>query len=195
MSPVNYLSDQDYQNYGGELLDVSQRAALQALSPELQEIRQQNLELQRRLAVEARHRLDQQVAAAVPDYQTIDRDPRWLQWLRAPDQLSGVPRQRLLDAAIASGSAARVRAFFDGFRREVGNQSPAPAPAATTSGRARSSSSGKPVYTRAQVKELYARHQRGAFAGQEAEWNRLEYDIIRASGEGRILGGVDVAGK
>jgi hypothetical protein len=187
-----WLTSEDEQNYGRELLDVSQRAALHAVAPELQEIRNQNAELQRRLAVEARRNLDARVERAVPNFREVDRDPRWLQWLAGTDALTGRPRQVLLNDAIASGDAGRIAAFFRTFQQAAGSiQSQAPA---ASSSRARSSS-GKPTYTRAQVKELYARHQRGEFAGQEAEWNRLEYDIIRASGEGRILGGVDVAGK
>jgi hypothetical protein len=42
---------------------------------------------------------------------------------------------------------------------------------------------------------LYRAHQQGAYNGREAEWNRQEVDIIRAGAEGRIVGGVDVAGK
>ena len=38
------------------------------VAPHLQKLEQQNVQL-RRLAKEARHRLDQQVAAAVPNYQ------------------------------------------------------------------------------------------------------------------------------
>ena len=55
--------------------------------------------------------------------------------------------------------------------------------------------SGKPIYTRDAIKQFYRAHQQSAYNGREAEWARQEADIIRASGEGRILGGVDVAGK
>jgi hypothetical protein len=34
-----------------------------------------------------------------------------------------------------------------------------------------------------------------AYAGREAEWARIDADIVRASVGGRILGGTDVAGK
>jgi hypothetical protein len=186
----DYLTQADVQNYGSELLDVSQRAALHAIAPHLMSLEQQNAELQRRLAKEARHRLDQQVAAAVPNYQEIDRDPRWHQFLREIDTYTGQPRQALLNIAIADGSASRVVALFNGFLREAGGtQASSAAP-----GRTRSSG-GQPVFTRAQVKELYARHHRGEFAGKEAEWARTEHAIIQAGAEGRILGGTDVAGK
>jgi hypothetical protein len=179
-----WLTEQDVQNYGTELIDVTQRAALHAISPELQDIRNQNAELQRRLAQEARHRLDQQVAAAVPDYQTIDRDPNWHRWLLGYDTYTGQVRQQLLNDAIASGQANRVIAFFKGYLRESGNQSPGSA--ATTSGRTRSF--GKPVYTRDQIAQLYSAHRQGAYAGQEQAWARQEADIFAAQREGRVQG-------
>jgi hypothetical protein len=98
----------------------------------------------------------------------------------------------LLNDAIASGDANRIAAFFRGFQQEAGNTQP-PAYANTASTRTRSS--GRPIYTRTQIKEIYRPHQQGAYVGREAEYARLDADIIRASAEGRILGGVDVAGK
>ena len=179
-----WLTEQDRQNYGSELLDVSQRAALQALSPELQEIRQQNLELQRRLAVEARRNLDQRVEREVPNYREVDRDPRWLQWLAGTDALTGRPRQVLLNDAIASTDAARVAEFFRKFQQEAGSVQSAPA----HSERAHTTSSNRPTYTHAQIGELYARHRKGEFAGREAEWARIEHDFFRAQREGRVQG-------
>jgi hypothetical protein len=189
-----WLTQNDVDAYGTELIDLTQRSALHALAPTLQNLEQANAELRQRLAIEARRNLDQRVAAAVPDYQQIDRDPRWHQWLRAPDPLSGVPRQQLLNDAIASGSATRVRAFFEGFRQEVGGtQSHA---SARTTSRTRSASSPRGrVYTRAEIAQLYEHHRKGAYAGRDAEWQRLEYDIIRAGAEGRVLNPVDVTGK
>ena len=52
--------------------------------------------------------------------------------------------------------------------------------------RARLSSNG-PIYTRSQIAQIYAAHRRGAYAGREAEYNRLDADIIRAATEGRVL--------
>jgi hypothetical protein len=85
---------------------------LHAVAPHLQASEHQNLELQNRLAREARHRLDQQVERAVPNYREIDQDPRWHNWLRSVDPLSGRVRQTLLDEAIASATPHRVISFF-----------------------------------------------------------------------------------
>jgi hypothetical protein len=190
-----YLTQDDVNNYGHELIDVTQRAALHAVGPALEGLAQQNEELRQRLAVEARRNLDQRVAAAVPNYQAIDRDPRWHRWLLQVDPLSGHPRQLLLNDAIASGSDARIAAFFRGFQQAAGD-SPSSASAGAAPGRTRSASSTRGrTYSRDEVAKLYDQHRRGAYAGREAEWAKLEVDIIRAGAEGRIQNPVDIHGK
>jgi hypothetical protein len=130
---ADYLYQSDIDNYGPELIDVTQRAALQAVGPHLENLAQQNAALRQRLAIESRRRLDQQIAAAVPNYQEIDRDPRWHRWLLGIDTLSGRVRQHLLNDAIASGDANRVYSFFKGFEREAGGAlSAGPGPALST---------------------------------------------------------------
>jgi hypothetical protein len=185
-----WLTQNDVNNYGSELIDVTQRAALHALAPELQDIRQQNAELQRRLAQEARRNLDAAVERALPNWRETDSDPRWHRWLLESDPLTGQPRQALLNSAIAASDANRVIAFFRGFQQQVGSTQQTPA----ASQRARSPASGK-IYTREEIARLYRQHQQGAYVGREAEWARLEVDIVRAGAEGRILGALDSRGK
>ncbi len=194
---ANYLTQDDVANYGSDLVDFAQRAAVQAVAPHLQALDQQAGELQERLAREARHRLDGEVAAAVPNYRDIDRDPEWHAWLRSSDPLSSQPRQLLLNDAIAQGDTARVIAFFRGFERSSASRA---APPATQHRVSSSRASTRPtpngtIYTRAQISKLYDQHRRGAYVGREAEWAKLEFDIIRAGAEGRIAGGVDLHGK
>jgi hypothetical protein len=122
---ANYLTQQDVDDYGRDLLDVSQRAALNAVSPylqqtegRLQQLQRDNADLRARHAREQRYRLDQQVASLVPDYQQVDADPRWHQWLLGTDLMSGRVRQALLNEAIRNGNAAQVKSIFDGYRQE-----------------------------------------------------------------------------
>jgi hypothetical protein len=206
----SYLTDEDVSNYGPELIDVTQRAALQAIQPQLQEVEQANAALRKQLAIEARRRLDQSVEQAVPTYKEIDRNPRWHRWLLGVDVLSGRVRQQLLNEAISGGSAPRVISFFKGFQNEeaaTGHIEPAPTSLAAGApreaamnlaslaapGRARPATGGdtafppdKPIYSRAQIASLYRAHQKGAYVGREAEWNRQDADIIAAGREGRI---------
>jgi hypothetical protein len=185
------ITQRDVENYGSDLIDFTTRAATHAVEPQLAQLGQQSAELMRRLALETRARLDRDVEAAVPNYLEIDQDPRWHAWLRQVDPLNGRVRQELLNEAIAAGSATRVVAFFRGFQREVG-QTSAPVfdwgPGQVLE-RRRPRPQG-PVYTRDQIKHFYELHRKGKFTGREAEWARLEHEIIRAGREGRILGGL-----
>jgi hypothetical protein len=189
--PQDYLTQADVQNYGPELVDFAQRAAAHATAPELQRLGEQSAELMQRLARETRARLDREVEAAVPNYQEIDNDPRWHQWLRQVDPYNGRIRQELLNDAIAAGSATRVVAFFRGFLREHGSQ-----PSSVFDwgpGQVLERTRPRPqgaTYTRDQIKHFYELHRKGKFVGREDEWMRLEHEIVRAGREGRILGGL-----
>ena len=121
---VDYLTQDDVDNYGPELINVTQRAALQAVAPHLQNLESQNAQLRQRMAIEARRNLDQQIASAVPNYQEVDRDPRWHRWLLGVDTLSGRIRQHLLNDAITAGDARRVKSFFDSFQQEAAGRHP-----------------------------------------------------------------------
>ena len=57
---ANYLTDQDVQNYGSDLIDFAQRAAADVVGPHLQALNQQNAALAQEVAYERRKRLDQQ---------------------------------------------------------------------------------------------------------------------------------------
>jgi len=208
--PQQYLTDRDVQNYGTDLIDFTQRAAIQAVQPRLQYLQGENEDLRQQLQREARVRLDMLVEAALPNYREIDNNPRWHAWLRLPDPFSGRIRQEILNDAIAAASAPRVLSFFKGFLSEESalghlKSEPAPQPAApprepavdltslAAPGRARPAGGGdtslpseKPFYTRASIKQNYRDHQQGRWVGREAEWNRLERDMIAAPLEGRV---------
>jgi hypothetical protein len=189
----DYLTQQDVNQYGNDLIDLTQRSALHAVAPHLQALEQQNAQLQQRLAREARRNLDQEVERLVPDYRTIDRDPRWHRFLLGIDPFTGQPFQVLLNVAIVDGDANRVATIFRAFMNQAGDtQQSQPTQRGQAPGRR---SSGRPVYSRDDIKRLYRQKQQGAWVGREAEFQKLEYEIIRAGAEGRILNPQDVAGK
>ena len=180
-----YLTQQDVQDYGADLVNFSQRAAYDAVAPKLQALESQHAELQYRFAQEARARLDMAVERAIPNYRELDQHPDWHRWLLGIDPLSGRVRQQLLDDAKASGDAARCIAFFRSFFSRP--QSAVGGGAQAAHGRTRSAPSGQ-IYTRSQIQKLYDQHRRGAYNGREAAWQEQEADIIAASREGRIQG-------
>jgi hypothetical protein len=184
MAQYSFLTRNDVDNYGADLVDFAQRAAAHAMAPHLQGLSEQNAALQQQLAYERKHRLDQQLEREIPNYQEIDRDSRWRQWLSEVDPLSGIIRQKLLNEAVASGAANRVITFFRGFQQSIGS-SQAPS---SSSRHTRSAPPERRTYTRDEIAKLYGQHRRGAYTGREAEWARQEADIIAAGREGRVKG-------
>ena len=176
-----WLTQKDVDDYGHDVLDLAQRAAMHAVTPELQRINAQ-------LAAEQRRGLYQSLDTMVPNWREIDNSPQWRQWLTDPHELSGHTRQQWLNDAMARGDAARVASFFRGFLAEAG-QSPqrqSPPQAGTIGG-------GGRIYTRAEIDRLHAwRRNRITRSGgrlpaeEEAAWARQEADIIAAARDGRI---------
>jgi hypothetical protein len=180
---VDYLTREDVDNFGSDLINFAQRAAAQALSPQLQSIQQQNAELAQRLAQEQRHRLDQAVEQAIPNYRDVDRSPGWHQFLRTVDPLSGRIRQVLLNDAIQQADAPRVISFFRSYLREGGGPADHQAP-----GQPRQSHGSAPsgrTYSRAEIGRLYEQHRKGLLTGEA--WARQEADIFSAQRDGRVV--------
>ncbi len=209
--PQTFVTDQDVQTYGPELLDMIQRAARQAVSPDLQAVTQQTRHVSQQIAKQGTAGLYQQLDQHVPTWKEVNTDPRFRQWCRLPDVYSGQVRGKLLNAAFQAADAPRVVAFFQGFLNEevaTGNapapQAQAAAPAAprqaavdlatlAAPGRAKpatgnttASSADKPSFTIAQIKAFYSKPVRDSYIGREADRLRDEQEIFRAQKEGRV---------
>ena len=172
-----WLTQKDVDDYGHDVLDLAQRAALHAMTPELQRIDHQNAELRQQLAAEQRRGLYQSLDSSLPNWKEIDNDPKWRQWLLLSDPLNGRPRQSLLNEAIAAGDATRVLSFFRGFLAEAGQQPQQPQ-------QALSAPTGKRTYTRADITRYSDAYRRGRIP--EAEYQKISADIHAAAREGRI---------
>src|SRR5215831_16394315 len=132
-------------------------------------------------AAAQRRRLEQAFDRAVPDWRTINQDPWWHAWLAMTHLYSELSRGWHLDNAAARGDADSVIAFYRDFLQWRPRRTPPPAGPAPT---------GKHVYSRSEILRLHEQHRKGAYAGREAEWARIENDIIAAGREGRIIGGI-----
>jgi hypothetical protein len=61
-----WLTQKDVDDYGHDVLDLAQRAALHATAPELQRLNAQNESLSQQLAAEQRRGLYQTLDAQIP---------------------------------------------------------------------------------------------------------------------------------
>ncbi len=209
---VNLITPEDVEGYGEEMIDLARRAALSAVGPELQQLRQENEQLKRRTDNVGKQELFARLTAALPNWRQINTSAQFKTWLRLPNVYTGQLRQNMLKAAVDGAEAPKVIALFRDFLAEANAtgagapaeqiEQPAPAPAPrqpavsldtlAAPGRARPASgdsqvpSEKPIYTRAQITKFYDEKRRGFFAGREAEVAAFETDLGLAQREGRI---------
>ena len=214
LQPQRFLTDKEVEEYGTEFVDVQKRAALEALSPELQALRKEISYLKRgvgavgeNIAKSAKDKVYDTLDAEIgPQWEEMNDHPVFKQWLSYLDPYSGNPRGAMLKDAFARHDAQRVVTFFKGFLAEaaatdprtpqgVEDQTPQangrpPLAAYAAPGRAGSaaqpSSAGKPVYTRADISAFYRALSSGAWRGREAEATAIDQDIIAAGREGRV---------
>jgi hypothetical protein len=188
---ANYLTRQDVDNFGYELLDVAQRAAQHAVGPELQQLHDQNQELRDQLNSATKLSLDRELDAAVPGWRQINASEEFHRWLLLPETYSGVIRDRLLKDAAAAGDAQRLVNFFQGFLREQGGAGQ-PAAAGPAPRRAARAPSGQRIYDRSEITRMWNLRRQGKINDQD--WLRWEHELCRASAEGRVRGALGIDG-
>ena len=205
--PARLLTDQERADYGTELIEVVQKAALEAVAPEITTLKQQNQQLRQKVAQQDQQGIFAALDQAVPNWREINESDRFKAWCRLPDLYSGVLRGRLLNDAFRAGQAPRVAQFFRGFLTEevaTGQQSvtlpsavertaAVPLETLAAPGRAKpatgadstSAPADKPILTRQQIAAFYDQVRKGAYAGRDADKARDEAIIFAAQREGR----------
>jgi hypothetical protein len=203
------------------MIDVMKRAAREAVSEELnvlqqqnKELRAQNLQLQQSLgtvnattARTAREHVFDTLSARVPDWQAINENPEFIEWLQQEDAFAGRTFQDMLTEAFDRHDAPRVTAFFERFVNEKGASprrtndprgaaQPAPTVRMDTlvaPGKPQRVQTAQPVsdfegeiWTQEQVNTFYADVRKGKFRNNPDERMRLEKRIHRAVTEGRV---------
>lgn len=208
--PTREVPAEDVEAYGQDLIEASQRWADARYAPILQDYERRLIAVEsgnQQLATYTTQRgVDASLTQAVPDWEQINVDPKFIMWLDQQDVFSGQKRKLLIDNAYNSGDAGRTIAFFRAYKNEqtVVGQQPGtqtfqtdqaerlPLADLAVPGRGRSVSSPAPgapesrIWTTADVNAFYRQKQRGYWNGREAEAERLERDIILAPLEGRF---------
>lgn len=207
----NLITDEDRSNYGDELLDLTRRAALAAVAPELQQLRADNQRLTQQVSTTSKRELFSALDVAIPNWRVINKSVQFKSWLALPNIYTQQARGKMLNEAVNGAQAPRVIALFKDFLAEA-NATGQTVPAAqieqqaqaaprepalnletlAAPGRARPASGDsqvpveKPIYTRAQISKFYDDKRRGFYAGRDAEVTAFEADLTAAQREGRI---------
>jgi hypothetical protein len=207
------VTDKDVEEYG-ESIDVMRRVSQDVLGPVLARIGQLESVLQQmqatvvpqvtavsqRQQMSAEQQFWSDLNTYVPNWQEINNNDGFQNWLLEVDPLTGNTRQTFLEAAQQSLDAYRVSAFFRTWLESTGQATVAqnaPTPPAQTElekqvtpGRSRSAAAPQgnqpKKYSPADIKKFYDDVRTGKYKGREQERARIERDIFSAQREGRI---------
>lgn len=220
ISTAGLVTPDEEREYGPELVDlIGRKARMVADStfmPIINELREKigklggDVSIVRKSVDSSRFdALHEYLTKEIPNWQDINKDRKFLDWLALPDAYSGAIRQDMLNNAFQAVDAARVANFFKGFINDEAVTAPAtavvPAPAVppvvppapaidlktlAAPGRAKAAAretpAEKPIISPAQISAFYADSAAGRYKGREVEQQANELAIFDAQREGRI---------
>ncbi|AXQ30453.1 hypothetical protein D0B54_17995 [Solimonas sp. K1W22B-7] len=199
-----HFSAEQIAQHGEDHLRAVLRAAQRTLEPQLQLLLsremaplRQELEQARQSVAQVRRSRDgevyegflQELSRRVPQWQELNGDPRFLQYLDQADEATGERRQDLLSLFEQRGDAARVARLFGEFLRQGA------APARDPHRRLLPDSSPdggnpppdlRPAITQAEIRQFQADVARGRYRGRPQEQAAMQQRIDQAYIGGRI---------
>jgi hypothetical protein len=226
---VKLVKDEEVTTFGPDLYDFIKRAAREVMpaapaqpapqmTQQVQQVQQQVQQLGARVAQNDQQKMIALLTEQVPEWEQVNEDAEFLQWLTQVDPFSGVIRQQLFDQAAERYDGPRIVAFFKGFQNEHAAvtpqpqptppvqpaSTPQPAPAGTPAalerlvapGTAKSGAAGAPneaqkrIYTRTDIDQFVAKKNSFVIKGKKVPDSMVveERAILEAGREGRISG-------
>jgi len=134
--PKKLITDQDVEAFGDDLIDVARRVAREEMSAklqvELEKMHRENEALKSQMTAVQGNTFEARLRQTIPDFDEINNDARWVEWLNEVDPLEGEPRRVRAEFWYGNGDIGRVKAYVDAFKQTV-------APASDPSKKARQS--------------------------------------------------------
>lgn len=216
-----YVTEKDVTDYG-DSLETMRRVAREELAPVFAQLQStisslgQNVSNQvqsvaQRQALTQEEIFYQKLKQVVPEWEKINADPDFQQWLSGIDPQTGIQRQIYISDAHQRLDVNRVAYFFHAWIAQQQAQVPQPQATPTSPqtvirtpatqlelqvspGHSRAvvppSGSGTPkTWTRSAISKFYDDVRKQLYRGKEAERDQIERDIIAASREQRVVVG------
>lgn len=164
------------------------RIARELMDKELAPIRKQSQQEAEREQERARETFLTELTRLAPNWQAVNADARWIEWLSLEDPDTGLWRQAVLDTHQANGRADRVAAMIEQWEKEIAAPAAVPnEPNVVPQGRSGSGgeqpSSGvtsvKGPPSTAEIRDFYKRKALNKVSAEEAK----EFDArLKAAG-------------
>ena len=195
------VTDADVQAFGEDLIEVQRKVAREVAAEfrgELDAMKAENEKLREQLNMTGSQvseaSFEQRLYRMVPDFQDVNADPRWINWLNEVDPLLRAPRKTVAQQAFNQGDAEAVAHYIGMFKASI-------APVEQPSDKAaelekqiqpKRSAATAPVsqqariYTDAQIQKMFLKSVELSSRGQRDEATKLEAEIDAAYREGRV---------
>ncbi len=214
---VQLITDKDREDYGDDLLGLIARAVQQAIGTRFDDIGNRLAGLEGRIGntqqqVKSVQEVAQQsvaekyiarLTAEVPDWEVINEDPDFIDWLNKKDILAGKTRFAVLEDAHNRAETETVVHIFRLYKQEKGTGTPAPTPAPpapapashidpnTLAAPATTPPTPPPtnppvgrIWSKDEVDKLYEDKQKGRIT--LTDFDKQEKEYFKALAEGRV---------
>lgn len=200
------VTDEDVKNFGEDLIEVQRKVAkevaaeydakLQAYEAKIATLEENIGSTQSSIAESS---FNTRLHRLVPDFDTVNTDPKWIAWLDGVDPVLRGPRRTVAEQAFLSGDAEGVAYYVSMFKESMAPE-PTPEvvapnkelerqiqPSRKASGATPTSQKGK-NYTSAQIAQMFKKAVTLSSTGRIDEANKLEAEIDAAYMQGRVSG-------
>lgn len=204
-APKPDADPKDAEVFGADVVDMVVRTAKGLLVPQVASLQSRVAKLEQLAdslmqtsTVTAEEVFFRAVDAEVPDWEAINRDQRFLDWLAEVDPVYRQPRGAALTQARQALDARAVVAIFKVFKQQTEPPKPAaPAaprpslqqqvsPGSTTASVTPTAPSAKPLVTQREIEVFYNELAQGKWRGREQQAAAREAEINQALAEGRV---------
>ena len=208
---LSLVTDKDVEAFGSDMIDLIKRQSVevfqhekQQMQGELAKLQGENAELKSQLGgvtekqgANDRRAYFMELTKLVPDYEAVNVDPDFLNWLAVPDQLSGQPRQLFLNQAFNSFDPSRTAVLFNTWKEQAGiaaqprntarqELSRQVAPGTSKSSAGQTTNVADRMWTRAEIEQFYTDSAKGVYRSKAEEAARIESEIDAAVAAGRV---------
>jgi len=188
-----YATEEELEEFGEDYVALQANIAARMMNEQLAKIQGQ-LETVKRSSEDATFdAFEQSVAAAVPNFNQLNTDPEFIEWLQQPDGYSGGTLQDSLDDASVARDLNRVVSIFKAWEatrpKETGKKvTPMPLEQQVSpKGKGAPQNPSKKTYTVSQYKEIAKNVALGRYTPEQAQ--ELQRELDTAYAEGRIIAG------
>jgi hypothetical protein len=200
----NLVTDEEVESFGADVIDIQRRVARAAVAPlqeQLEALKQENRTLNERIGqtgsrVETMS-FEQKLKLEIPDFDKLNADPKWAEWLDEVDPLLRAPRRIVAQAAYERGDVVATAAYVELFRGSAKpvsnnvNQASAElrtqvAPSRSMSNASAPENSQERMYTEAEAGALFDKVGLLYRQGKNEEASKLDAEITAAYNAGRV---------